>query len=180
MVTIFLGLTISNLFLLILTAAVGLFATDGAGHPGDAYLYHLGLGVMTGLMAAVTHVAVYTYFMATTRWLGAAADKVGLSLGEFVEPALRRKSRAFLIVMGTIVATMVTMFAGAGADPTRGALWPAEVHLVLSLGLIVVHIMAAFAEYALIRSQGALMDRALAQVNGEPAQNVLHKSVSPS
>ncbi len=171
MIPIFLGLTIANLALLGLTFGLGLFATDG-GRPSGWYEYHLLLGIGAGLMAVLTHLAIYTYFMATTRWLGAAADKAGLALDRFVVPAARRKGRAFAVVMMTIVATMLTMFAGAGADPTRGALWPGEVHLALAGGLIVVHLGAAVAEYRLIGGQGALMDEALVLTNRQVGTGV--------
>jgi len=172
MIAIFIGLTASNLLLLGAVFGIGLFVADGRGHPGALYEYHLGLGIAAGLMATLTHMAIYMYFMATTKWLGAAADKVGLDLAQFVQPAERRKRHAFSLVMTAIVMTMLTMFAGAGADPPRGALWPAEVHLVLAAVTVAVHLAVAAGEYRLITRQGTLMDQGLAAVNRSPNLSV--------
>lgn len=165
MIPLFLGLTVANVTLLAAVFIMGLSAIDIEGGATAWYAYHVAAGIATGLVAVLTHVVVYTYFMATTKWLAAATDKVGLDEQRFVRPAQRRKSRQFAVMMAVVGVTMLTMFAGAGADSTLSPLWPAQVHLVLAMIAIAANVLAALVEYQLINAQGALMDHALAQVN---------------
>src|SRR5689334_4317384 len=117
MPTLFLGLTAANLLLLSMVFGLGLFATD-AGKPTSLYSYHISLAIAAGLMTLLAHLAVYTYFMATSRWLQAATDKANLDPQTYAAPALAGKRRVFPLAMAAIIFTMLTMFAGAGADPT--------------------------------------------------------------
>lgn len=116
-------------------------------------------------MTTLSHLAVYMYHMATTRWLAAATDKKGFELDRFVAPALARKKRTLLVVMGTILFAMLTMVAGVGADPKPNPLWPGQVHLIMAIMCVVVNFVAACVEYRLIKAQGRLMDSALELVS---------------
>ena len=165
MIPLFLGLTVANLTLLAVVFIMGLNAIDAAGGATGWYAYHVAAGIGAGLVTVLTHVAVYTYFMATTKWLAAATDKVALDEVRFVSPARRRKSRQFVVMMTVVGLTMLTMFAGAGADSTLSPLWPAQVHQVLAMIAIAANVLAAAIEYQLIRAQGQLIDQALAQVD---------------
>lgn len=171
MIPLFLGLTGANLILLLITFAVGMTAANTSGGAGGSYNYHLALGITAGLMTPLCHVVIYTYFMATSRWLQAATDKVNLDVNTFVAPALNRKRRTFQLMMVAIATVMATMFLGAAFDPTmRPATAGASsgtsgVHLAAACIAIAVNLIVALAEFKLVREQGQLMDDALLKVN---------------
>ncbi len=161
MIALLLGLTSANLLLLAGTFMLGLGAVDANDLPTDLYNLHLILAIAAGLFTVLTHLSAYTYFMATCKWLAAAADRAALDLMRYVVPSLTRKRRVFAAAMSAVVVTMLTMFAGAGADPTLGRLWPAEVHLVLALFTLLINALVAGVELRHIRDQGMLIDQAL-------------------
>jgi uncharacterized membrane protein YidH (DUF202 family) len=165
MIPLFLGLTGANLALLLITFALGMTAVNADGSAGGTYNYHLALGITAGLLTTLCHVAIYTYFMATTRWLQAAADKVNLDAAVFVAPALKRKSRSFPLMMIAIGSVMIAMFLGAAFDPTMRAGSTRGIHLAAACVAIAMNVLVAIAEFQLIRAQGKLMDVALADVN---------------
>jgi hypothetical protein len=178
MIPLFLGLTAANLILLTLVFGVGRFAVAD-GVPTGLYYFHVALGIATGMIATLTHLVVYTYFMATSRWLQAAANKANLDLNRFVVPALTRKSRALPVVMAAVAAVMLTMFSGAAADSTVRPWWPGEVHLVTGAFAIGINILCAAIEYRLIRGQGDLMDQALVAVNLMQPSSGSQRAVHP-
>mgnify|MGYP007059453830 FL=1 len=172
MIPLFLGLTLANLAVLGITFGYGFGAVDSAGEATGAYNTHLLLGVAAGMMATLTHVVVFTYFMATTKWLGAATDKAGVGDDRFLTAALSRKRRAFFLAMSAVGLTMITLFAGAGADPTMmNPLWPGEVHLMLAGAAIAANLFVAFGEYALIARQGRAIDEAAGLLNATGADD---------
>ncbi len=152
MIPIFVGLAGANLLLLAVSFTLGI---------AGVYRYHLVMGIGAGLMCTLAHVAVFTYFMGTAKWLAAATDKLGADPRRFSLPASQNKRRAFPVIMIPILATMLAMFAGAGADPAAHPLWPIQVHFVLALLAIAVNLAAHLHEYRAIRRQGQLMDEAL-------------------
>ena len=168
MIPLFIGLSAANLLLLSAVFGIGLFTFDAAGKSTQLYSYHIAMGIVAGMTTLLDHLSVYTYFMATSRWLQAATDKANLDPAAFAAPALAAKKRAFPVAMAAVAVTMLTMFAGAGADPTVHPLWPAEVHLTLGALAILVNMLCAALEYKFIRAQGRLMDGALGILNRTP------------
>lgn len=167
MIPLFLGLTVANLIILAIVFTLGLTAAGAEDGTSSLYTYHLAFGFTAGLMVLLTHLSVYVYFMATTKWLAAATDKVGFDPQRFSIPAQKAKRRSFVMVMSIITVTMLTMFAGAGADVTITRLWPGELHLALAAVAIAANLFGALAEYQIIRNQGRLMDEAIALVTGD-------------
>jgi hypothetical protein len=174
MLPLFLGLTAANLLLLSTVFAIGLFAVDPANVPTWLYSYHIALAIAAGMMTLLTHIATYTYFMATSRWLQAATEKANLNVNDFAAPAFAAKRRALPVAMTAIVAVMLTMFAGAASDPTVRPWWPGEVHMAVAGVAIAVNVFCAMLEYKLIQSQGKLMDGALAILNRMPGLVIEH------
>jgi len=168
MIPLFLGLTLTNLAVLGIAFGFGFTAVDVNGEPTGLYNTHLLLGFAAGVTATLTHVVVFTYFMATTKWLGAATDKAGVSEARFLYPSVARKRKAFFLAMSAVGLTMITLFAGAGADPTMtNPLWPGAVHLMLAGLAIAGNLFVAFGEYALIAKQGRAIDDAAALLNAD-------------
>lgn len=177
MIPLFLGLQAANHLLLLIAFGAGLWFSEfrgGAAGGSDWHGYHVGLGIMAGLFCTFAHVGTYMYFMATFKWLRAATEKAGLDPRRFAQPARRNKSRSFPLMMGAIAATMLAMFAGAAADPTAGAWWPGQVHLVVAAAAIAINFAAAARLFMLVREQGRLMDGALAILNADPKVTVIH------
>lgn len=169
MISLFLGLSTANILLLLIAFGLGLSATDGQQAPTGLYAFHISMGIASGLMATLTHIAVYTYFMATTKWLGAATDKADLDPQRFVAPAAARKAKALVLVMAAITATMLAMFAGAGGDPTMtNPWWPGGVHLTMGLVALGANVLGAAFEFPLICRQRRSMDEALVILNTTP------------
>lgn len=165
MIPLFIGLSAANLFLMVGVFILGTMSLDTSNMPTFMFPYHQAIGVAAGLVCTLTHVVVYTYFMATTKWLRAATDKANLDPAIFIEHAASRKRRSLPVCMLPIVFMMLAMFAGAGSYPHESALWPREVHLVSAILAIAVNLVAATVQYILIRDQNKLMDGALQIVN---------------
>lgn len=175
MIPLFLGLSAANILLLLISFGLGLSATDAGHSPTEMFSYHVAIGIATGLMTTLTHVSVYTYFMATSKWLHAAADKAGLAEGRYVQPSLARKKKIFAIVMAAIGVTVLTMIVGAASDPTVPDPWvPEGLHMAMAFLSLAVNAAAAAAQFPLIRWQGHLIDEALAGVNNTLSREAQH------
>lgn len=163
MIPLFLGLAGANLLLLGIVFGLGLFGVDPDGLASGLRVYHATLGITCGLMGSLAHLSVYTYFMATCKWLQVAADKRNLDENYYVAPALKRKKRVLMLVMAAILATMLAIFLGAAADSSAGAL--GNAHFAAAVAAVGVNLMATLSQYAHIRVQSRLMDEALAVLN---------------
>ncbi len=172
MISLFLGLSAANIIMLTIVFGLGMSATDAQGQPTAIFPFHITFAIAAGFMTLLTHTAVYTYFMATTRWLQAACDKAALGTHRFVAPALTRKNRGLVIVMIAIATTIATMFVGAAVDPTMpGTGVPGGVHLAMAVLTILVNLAAAACQFPLIQQQSRLIDDALTHVNNMPPAN---------
>lgn len=172
MIPIFLGLSAANLLFMLGVFAVGLGAFDPSGQPTSLYPPHLLMGMGAGLLCTLAHLSVFTYFMATSKWLAAATEKAGFAPARFQLPARYNKTRALLTALAAILCTALAMFAGAAADPTIRPWWPGEVHLVMAALALGVNLLCTLIEHRLIRRQQQLMDNALILVNLRPDSNV--------
>ena len=178
MLPLFLGITAVNILLLAGVFGLGLEATDAQSGPSGLYALHITLGITSGLVCALTHTAVYTYFMATSRWLQAAADKADLDPAWFVAGALARKTRALFVALAAILLTGAAIFAGAGSDPTMNQLWPPAVHRLLAAAALAVNLASAWIEFGLIADQGRRMDKVLTILNAAPGVEI-EKTAAP-
>ncbi len=176
MLSIFLGLTASNLILLLTVFALGFAHSLIAASP----TLHITLGIAAGLMTAFAHLAVYTYFMATARWLHAATDKANLPPNTYIQPALNRKSRALRWSMLAITTVLLTMFAGAAADPSVNPWWSSTVHLLIAAIAITTNLLAALVQFKLIQAQSNLIRRALHAVNQLPPPPQPAPTINPT
>ena len=166
--TLFLGLAIANLLLMAGVFLLGLLAAAPDDGPSRWYVWHLSLGIASGLLAALVHVTVYTYFMATSKWLTAASERFSLPPQRFVLPAKTRKRRMFPVIMLPVGLTMLAMFIGAAEDPGVAPLWSMKLHLWAAAIAWCGNLLAAFVEYHAIGEQSRLMDEALA-ATAEPS-----------
>ena len=168
MVRLFIGLSSAHLLLLCGVFMLGLWA----GQDLSLRQGHIMLGIGAAVMTAFTHVAVFTYFMATAKWLIAATAKADLEPHRFVQPAYHRKGRSLVLAMTAIMVTFAAVFAGAAVDTIREV--PPALHLGAALAAILANLVCAAGECRLIRQQGALMDQALEALNA-PQQAADHE-----
>jgi len=137
-----------------------------AGHgDGHATSLHLMLGVMTTMACIGVHCVVFTYFIATAKWIQHAVSVKSLPQ-ELVEPTRSFKMQAFpaaLLAMGSVFLTAIL---GAAADNYAVS---AKVHFGAAIAAILVNAIVAQREYAAIVKNGKLIDGLLERINGPAA-----------
>ena len=156
MLSLFLALTAFNLLFLLLTAALG-YALGGS----DATQWHALAGVIATMTCCAVHCVVFTYFIATAKWVRHAVTV------KHLDPSLAAPTRSFklqafpaaLVAMLSVFAVAVTGAARAsyGVSPTY--------HHVLAWAAVAVNVLVAVTEYRAIARNGALIDGILAQIN---------------
>jgi len=160
MIPLFIGLSAFNLLCLITTTCLG-YARSGHGH---ASTLHLMLGVMTTMACIAVHCIVFTYFIATAKWIQHAVTVKSLPQS-LVEPTRSFKMQAFPAALAAMGMVFLTAILGAAAD--NYAVSP-RVHLVAAVATVVVNALVAWREYTAIVKNGKLVDDVLAQINLQP------------
>lgn len=158
MTTLFIGLTAFNLLCLIVTTVMG-FSLAGQGRASPL---HLLLGVMTTMACIGVHCVVFTYFIATAKWVQHAVTVKSLD-PSLVEPTRSFKAQAFPAALIAMLSVFVTAITGAAADNygiSTG--W----HLGAGLASIAINAFVAWREYLAIARNGELIDQILARING--------------
>src|SRR5688500_3710885 len=153
MISLFLGLTLANL--VCLCAAAGLGDLQSAGH--ETGQWHVVAGALAAIVCCAVHCVVFTYFIATAKWVRHAIAVKGLDPA-LAGPTRSFKAQAFPAAMGSIAMVFVTAVLGAAAD--NQYVTPLVHHLV-ALAMIATNVLSAIAEYGAIRNNGLLIDRVL-------------------
>ncbi|CAN5418661.1 hypothetical protein BH10PLA1_BH10PLA1_20970 [soil metagenome] len=158
MVPLFLGLTAFNLLCLITTTCMG-YALSGHGHAGSL---HLLLGVMTTMACIGVHCIVFTYFIATAKWVQHAVSVKSLPI-EWIAPTRSFKMQAFPPALIAMAAVFLVAILGAAADNYAvSARW----HFAAAIAAIIINAIVAQREYVAIVRNGKLIDELLIQING--------------
>jgi uncharacterized membrane protein len=160
MIPLFLGLTVSNLTALLAAIGMGYYAAGHAGaHAGSARGWHTLAGAMTLMLCIAVHCVVFTYFIATTKWIQHAVSVKGLD-DAFAAPARSFRRRAFGAALASMLMVFLTAVLGAAVDTRLAAgVW----HHLLALAAFGVNLGAAGVEYVAIAGNGRLIDRILEQ-----------------
>jgi hypothetical protein len=160
MIPLFLGITALNLLCLTAAAALGY---AGIYHP-HLKQYHQLLGVVAAITCCGVHCIVFTYFMATAKWVQHAITVKQLDPA-LAAPTRSFKAQAFPAALSSIATVFLTAFVGAAtlSYEFRG-LW----HHALALLALAVNLTAAFIEYRAILRNGALIDGLLSRISPEP------------
>jgi len=161
MIPLFIGLTIFNLLGLTIASALGYGVS--LGYPWSTY--HQLAGALATIACCGVHCVVFTYFMATAKWVQHAITVKSL------DPAMGAPTRSFkaqafpaaLIAMAIVFATAVV-----GAATFSYRLRP-TTHHVLAVISIVTNVVCAIIEYRAISRQGLLIDSVLAAISARPA-----------
>ena len=153
MTVLFLGLMLANFFCLIATAVVGY---AGLMH------WHRVFGALATIVCCGVHCVVFTYFIATGKWIEHAILVKGLE-PRIAEPTRPLRRGAFAAALSVIALAIATAIVGAAVDNQYlSAVW----HHVLAMGLLVANGVGAIVEYRCIRENGIVIDGLLARING--------------
>ncbi len=151
MIPLFIGLSLANLMCLCVAAWLG-------------YTHHRSMHVLAGALATLAccgvHCVVFTYFIATAKWVQHAV------LVKRLDPALALPTRSFkmqafpaaLLAMGSVFLAAVL---GAARD---NEMISPRWHWIPALVAIGVNVAVIFIEYRAIARNGLLIDSILAKV----------------
>ena len=157
MISLFLGLTIANLIALLVTIGLG-YAS--ATETGNLRAWHMLSGTMTVLLCIAVHCVVFTYFIATAKWIQHAVTVKKLDVG-YTTPTRSFKAQAFPAALTAMFAVFIAAIFGAATDNrVVSVTW----HHLLALGAFAVNLGAAAIEYTAINRNARLIDQLLAEL----------------
>jgi hypothetical protein len=162
MIPLFLGLTIFNLLALAVAAALGYGAAAGR----DWGSYHQLAGVLAAIACCGVHCVVFTYFIATAKWIQHAVTVKQLDPA-LATPTRSFKAQAFPAALLAMTIVFVTALLGVITFSYRiSPLW----HHALAVLSIAVNLIVAAIEYRAVWRNGELIDQILEQINApEPS-----------
>src|SRR6478736_370546 len=108
MIPLFLGLTLVNLIGLCTAAALGYAAKSG--YPAGSW--HVLAGALAALVCCAVHCVVFTYFVATAKWVQHAITSRQLD-PNFIEPTRSFRRQAFPAAMFAMAITFAVAILGA-------------------------------------------------------------------
>jgi hypothetical protein len=156
MLSLFLALTAFNLLCLLLTAALG-YAYGGS----TVTQWHALAGAVATLTCCAVHCVVFTYFIATAKWVQHAV------MVKQLDPALVAPTRSFKMqAFPAALTAMTSVFVAAlfGAAAVNYGVSPTYHHALawLAVGL---NGLVAVTEYRAIARNGRLIQQILATIN---------------
>jgi hypothetical protein len=157
MIPLFLGLTAVNLLCLAITAFLGYGVSSGRAWG----TYHQLFGALATIVCCAVHCIVFTYFIATAKWIQHAVTVKQLD-PELMAPTRSFKAQAFPAALSAMAIVCLTAFVGA-ATFSYG-LRPIYHH-VMALLCLALNLVVAAIEYRAIARNAALIDRILATIN---------------
>jgi hypothetical protein len=156
MIPLFLGLTLANLACLTIALVLGYLRSAGR----DVGQYHLIAGALAAIVCCGAHCVVFTYFIATAKWVRHAILVKRLDLA-LAAPTRSFKLQAFPAALLAMVTVFLTAMLGAVVDNYRvDPLW----HHLTALAMLATNVFVAAVELRAIRRNGALIDDVLARI----------------
>lgn len=159
MIPLFLGITAVNLLCLAVSAALGYMSLRGV--TADAKSWHILAGALAAIVCCGVHCVVFTYFIATAKWVQHALAVKRLDPA-LAAPTRSFKMQAFPAALAAMTVVFVTAIAGAARD-NYGI--PRFWHHGLAILALAVNIVVAAIEYRAIARNGRLIDQILARIN---------------
>ena len=156
MLSLFLALTAFNVLCLLLTAALG-YAFGGS----TVTQWHALAGVVATITCCAVHCVVFTYFIATAKWVQHAVTVKQLD-PSLVGPTRSFKMQAFPAALLAMVVTFAAALCGA-ASVSYGVS-PGYHHVVAWIA-VATNVVVALAEYRAIERNGRLIKGILNQIN---------------
>jgi hypothetical protein len=157
MIPLFLSLTLFNLLLLAATTALGYSVMFGRGWG----TFHQLCGALATLICCAVHCVVFTYFIATAKWIQHAVTVKKLD-DSLTTPTRSFKAQAFPAAL--LAMTVVFVTAVIGAATFSYGIRPI-IHHALAIASLVVNIICAIVELRAIKRNGELIDRILQTIN---------------
>jgi len=156
MIPLFLSLTGFNLLCLGITCALGYGVSNGyAWGP-----WHQLAGALATIICCAVHCVVFTYFVATAKWVQHAIRVKSLD-ATLEHPTRSFKAQAFPAALTAMAIVFITAVAGAATFSYH--LRPLTHH-VLALASIALNAISAAIEYRAIARNGRLIDHILADI----------------
>jgi len=157
MIPLFLGLSALNLLCLCTTAVLGYISMSRASYGGVHFL----VGAITVLTCCGVHCVVFTYFIATAKWVQHAISVKQLDPA-LMTPTRSFKAQALPAALAAMAAVLITMMLGAAKDNYGISI---TYHHFAAIVCIAINLAAAVIELAAIRRNGGLIDRILELAN---------------
>ena len=156
MIPLFLGFTAANLLGLLAAMVMGYVSVGRPEFRG----HHLLVGVLAAILCVGVHCVVFTYFVATAKWIRHAIAVKGLDPA-LALPTRSFKAMAFPAALGSMTLVFVASCLGAASDAYRiSGTW----HHLLALTSIAANVAGAAVEYHAISRNGILIDDILARI----------------
>jgi hypothetical protein len=156
MIPLFIGFTAANMLGLLTAALLGY--AQSASHP--ASYYHPLAGALATLLCVAVHCVVFTYFIATAKWVQHAVSV------KHLDPSLVAPTRSFkaqALPAALLAMTTVFLTAVIGAATYNYGLRPLWHHALAWIALA-MNVLAALLEYRAVRRNGSLIDQILARI----------------
>ena len=159
MLSLFLVITGFNLLCLVLTALLG-YRFGGS----PVTQWHPLAGIASMMICVGAHCIVFTYFIATAKWVQHAVTVKRLD-ASLVAPTRSFKMQAFPAALLAMLSVFVAGVLGAArVNYDTSPLW----HHAAAWIAIAVNVGVACVEYRAIARNGQLVDTVLAKINDVP------------
>jgi hypothetical protein len=158
MIPVFLGLTLVNLLCLGTATTLGYMSP---GNAGESKGMHILAGALGTLVCVGVHCVVFTYFIATAKWIQHAVLVKHLD-ASLATPTRSFKMQAFPAALLAMAIVFVTAILGAARD-NYGI--PRVWHHSFAIASLAVNLIVAAIEYRAIARNGQLIDSILARIN---------------
>ncbi len=156
MLPLFIGVTLVNLICLGTAVTIGYLS---ASQP-SLKSWHLLTGVLATFTCCAVHCIVFTYFMATSKWVQHAVTVKRLD-ASFAAPTRSFRAQAFPAALVAILSVFATAILGAAHDNYAT---PRSWHRSMALASLALNAGMAFIEYRAISRNGKLIDDVLATI----------------
>ena len=159
MIPLFIGLSLVNLLCLTVAMVLGYYA------PQSERGLHILAGTLATLVCCGVHCVVFTYFIATAKWMqhAIAVKKLDATLAQ---PTRSFKMQAFPAALLAMASVFATAVLGAARD-NYGT--PKAWHHGAAIVALLVNVTVALLEYRAIARNGRLIDTVLARA-GSPVE----------
>jgi len=156
MIPLFLGLSAVNILCLAISAALGYGVSSGRAWGA----YHQLFGALATFVCCAVHCIVFTYFIATAKWVQHAIDVKRLD-ANLAAPTKSFKAQAFPAAL--LAITVVFLTAVVGVITLSYGLRPIWHHGLALLSLA-INTVVALIEYRAVVRNGRLIDDVLERI----------------
>jgi hypothetical protein len=157
MIPLFLGLTAVNLIGLTVSAVLGYLSMSRTSIGGMHFL----VGALSVIVCCAVHCVVFTYFIATAKWLQHAIVVKRLD-PELLQATRSFKAQAFPAAIGAMGIVFLAAVFGAATQNYGISI---TYHHLLAVIALAVNILATIMEFTAIRRNGRLIDDVLARAS---------------